>query len=351
MQAILNVARQFQQDFSPLTLSPLGNGLINDTYLVSSVNSQWVLQRINAQVFPRPQWIMDNLHVLKTHVQQKPPSQVRLNIPAVLTTTAQQNHVLDGAGDYWRALQFVPNSFSKEQLAGLNDAAQIGWALGHFHALSSDLDANLLHDTLPGFHIAPDYLNAYQQALAVAKDIEADADYRFCLNYIADHQAMVNVLEAAKVNGELPLRVMHGDPKVNNFLFDRHTQQIISLIDLDTVKPGLLHYDIADCLRSCCHNSVDDTFDLEIAEVILKAYLAEVCGFFNAADYQYLYAAIELIPFELGLRFFTDYLQGNRYFKVTDLKQNCRRAVQQFKLSASVLQQRQAIEKLVEDLQ
>lgn len=350
MQAILNIARQFQQDSSPLTLSALGNGLINDTYLVSSVHSQWVLQRINAQVFPQPQWIMDNLHLFKTHVQQKPPSQVRLNIPAVLMTTAQQYHVIDMTGHYWRALQFVPNSFSKEQLEDLNDAAQIGQALGHFHALSSDLDANLLHDTLPGFHIAPDYLNAYQQALAVVKDIEADADYRFCLNYIADHQAMVNVLEAAKVRGELPLRVMHGDPKVNNFLFDRHTQQVISLIDLDTVKPGLLHYDIADCLRSCCHNGVDDTFDLDIAEVILKNYLAEVRGFFNAADYQYLYTAIELIPFELGLRFFTDYLQGNRYFKVTDLKQNCRRAVQQFKVSASVLKQRQAIEKLVENL-
>ncbi len=84
---------------------------------------------------------------------------------------------------------------------------------------------------------------------------------------------------------------------------------------MDTVKPGLLHYDIGDCLRSCCHNSVDDSFDLDVAEAILKSYLAEVRDFFTVADYHYLYATIELIPFELGLRFFTDYLQGNRYFK------------------------------------
>ncbi|NOT85371.1 MAG: aminoglycoside phosphotransferase family protein [Methylococcaceae bacterium] len=347
MQATLDIARQFSQDSTPLSLSPLGNGLINETFLVTGTGLPWVLQRINRQVFPQPQWLMDNLHLLSQHVQQKPPAQVRLNIPDILLSVAQQNHVIDAAGHYWRALQFVPNSYSKEQLTSLADAEQIGWALGHFHGLSSDLDANLLHDTLPGFHIAPDYLNAYQQALSAVNNIAADADYRFCLAYIASHQASVNVLEVAKLSGELTLRVMHGDPKVNNFLFDQHTQQIISLIDLDTVKPGLLHYDIGDCLRSCCHNSADDTFDLVIAEAILKNYLAEVRDFFTVADYQYLYAAIELIPFELGLRFFTDYLQGNRYFKVTDPQQNCQRAVQQFKLSASIRQQRAALERLI----
>ncbi|MEQ1635413.1 MAG: aminoglycoside phosphotransferase family protein [Methylococcales bacterium] len=350
MQAILEVVREFNHDQKTLSLSPLGNGLINDTYLVTTSNSQWVLQRINRQVFPKPQLLMENLQLLIQHVQQKPAKQVKLKVPAVLKSIAQQDYVIDTEGAYWRALQFVPNSYSKEQLSSLEDAEQIGWALGHFHALSSGLDANLLHDTLPGFHIAPDYLSAYQQALIAANGIEQNDDYWYCRNSIAAHQANVDILEAAKSKGELILRVMHGDPKLNNFLFDRHTQQIISLIDLDTVKPGLLHYDIGDCLRSSCHETTDDSFNLAIAEAILKNYLIEVQDFFTPADYHYLYAAIELIPFELGLRFFTDYLQGNRYFKVTNPQQNCQRAVQQFKLCESVRQQRGAIEGFIRRL-
>ncbi|MCX7086421.1 MAG: aminoglycoside phosphotransferase family protein [Methylococcales bacterium] len=351
MQTLLTIARQFIHGTSPLDARPLGNGLINDTFLVSSASTQLVLQRINRQVFPKPHWLMANLQALTQHVQQKPAQQVRLNIPAIIPTALQQPCVIDAHGDYWRALEFVPNSYSKEQLTGLADAEQIGWALGHFHALCSDLDANLLHDTLPGFHIAPDYLRDFQQALSVAGDKVHTDDSRFCLDYINSHQAIVPVLEAAKSQGVLTLRVMHGDPKMNNFLFDQHTQQIISLIDLDTVKPGLLHYDIGDCLRSCCHNSADDTFDLITAEVLLKSYLMQVRDFFSAADYHYLYPAIELIPFELGLRFFSDYLHGNRYFKVSHPEQNCQRAVQQFKLSASVRQQQSAIKALIQRVQ
>lgn len=346
MPAITDIAHQFSQSEAPLAISPLGNGLINDTFLVSSEDSQWVLQRINRHVFPNPQWLIDNLHQLTQHVQQKPATQVRLIIPAMLPTAEQQPCVVDSNGDYWRALAFVPHSYSKERLTGLTDAKQIGWALAHFHALSSDLAATVLHDTLPGFHITPHYLAHFQQTIKLEQSLPRDEAYHFCVAYIEAHQTLASVLEDAKLTGELTLRVMHGDPKVNNFLFDDRTGEVISLIDLDTVKPGLWHYDIGDCLRSCCH-STDDRFDLTVAEAILTSYLSEAKLFFKPADYAYLYAAIELIPFELGIRFFTDYLQGNCYFKVTDAQQNCQRAVQQFKLCDSIREQRDAIEHII----
>jgi Ser/Thr protein kinase RdoA (MazF antagonist) len=148
----------------------------------------------------------------------------------------------------------------------------------------------------------------------------------------------------------LSLRVIHGDPKLNNFLFDQDSKQIVSIIDLDTVKPGLVHYDLGDCLRSCCHRLQSNEFDLDICAALLRSYLSEAGAFFTDDDYRYLYAAIQLIPFELGLRFYTDYLEGNQYFKVTDPEQNLLRAVDQFRLCESIMAQESALKTLIEQL-
>lgn len=173
----------------------------------------------------------------------------------------------------------------------------------------------------------------------------------YCAEFIARFQHIADDLEAAKQQGLLTLRVIHGDPKLNNFLFDRHRKKIVSLIDLDTVKPGLVHYDIGDCLRSCCHIAEPVGFDLDICTALLKSYLAEAGAFFTEHDYHYLYPAIRLIPFELGLRFYTDYLEGNRYFKVMEPEQNLQRATNQFRLCESIMAQETAIKNLVSQLQ
>lgn len=346
------IAREFNPDEAELKLVPLGNGLINDTYLVTNQSRQWVLQRINKQVFSEPWLLMENLATLTRHVGNKNKSAglSRLQVPAVINTAQNKAYFTDAEGNYWRALQFIANSYSKEQCENLQDAGQIGWALGYFHALCSDPAPLLLHDTLPGFHIAPGYYKAYQQALVCAKQIQKDEDYAFCVSFINAREALINVLEDAKQNGELTLRVIHGDPKVNNFLFDQQCSEVISLIDLDTVKPGLVHYDIGDCLRSACFNADTEAFDLSICEAVLKSYLNEVKHFFSEADYRYLYAAIHLIPLELGMRFFTDYLQGNQYFKVAYPTQNLSRAIQQFRLCSSIEQQQSSIEQLIQRL-
>ncbi len=331
--------------FSPVItdIAPLGNGLINDTFLVTTPDSAFVLQRINAQVFPAPEQIMSNLQQLNQHIKQKPSAAVKLQIPELLKTLTEQDFFRDDNGDVWRALSFIANSESLETLSNPDMAAQVSFALGHFHCLLSDLKPELLHDTLPSFHIAPDYLQQYTQVLTQATVFPENA---YCADFIAQHQHFTADLETAKHQGLLKLRVIHGDPKLNNFLFDKHSGNIISLIDLDTVKPALVHYDIGDCLRSCCHNAAGE-FDLAVCEVLLKNYLNEARAFFTDHDYAYLYPAIRLLPFELGLRFYMDYLQGNRYFKVTETEQNLHRAIAQFKLCASVMQQETAIKQLI----
>ena len=344
MNAQLAIARQFAETVTGL--SPLGNGLINDTFLVSTASSPFVLQRINRTVFPKPEQIMTNLARLNQHLEQKPG---KLKIPALIKTTGKQDFYRDAHGDYWRALEFIGHTESLETITHIDQARQTGFALGHFHRLVSDLNPALLHDTLPGFHIAPGYLSRYHQIVTQAP-VQADAESRYCAGFIAGFQHLADELETAKQQGLLALRVIHGDPKLNNFLFDRRNQKIVSIIDLDTVKPGLVHYDIGDCLRSCCHNQATDEFDLALCAALLSSYLSEVDAFFSGHDYHYVYAAIRLIPFELGLRFYTDYLEGDRYFKVTQPGQNLQRAVGQFRLCESIMAQESAIQSLIEQL-
>ncbi len=344
MNTLFPVARQFAE--TVIQITPLGNGLINDTYLVTTDLSPFVLQRINRKIFPKPDQIMANLLMLNQHLEHKSSAAVKLKIPAILKTATSYQ---DEQGDYWRALDFIDNTESLETFSNISQAQQTGFALGHFHRLVSDLDPLLLHDTLPGFHIAPDYLSHYHQVLTQAPRQHA-AESHYCAGFIARFQHITDDLETAKQQGLLSLRVIHGDPKLNNFLFDQHSKQIVSIIDLDTVKPGLVHYDIGDCLRSCCHRPESNEFDLEICATILRSYLSEAGAFFSDHDYQYLYAAIQLIPFELGLRFYTDYLEGNRYFKITELNQNLQRAVDQFRLCESVMAQESAIKTLIEQL-
>jgi Ser/Thr protein kinase RdoA (MazF antagonist) len=258
-------------------------------------------------------------------------------------TNQLQSYFQDDAQDYWRALALIQPAESRERLNNQHEAEQVGFALGHFHWLCSELSINSLFDTLPGFHITPDY---YQQYLSLPNTANTP-EIRFCRQFIHGFQAKINCLEHPKQQGQLKQRVIHGDPKLNNFLFKPTTDQIISLIDLDTVKPGLLHYDIGDCLRSCCHTTPSNQFDLDCCASILKSYLAETKSLFSHADYRYLYAAIQLIPFELGLRFFSDYLAGNQYFKVAQPEQNLYRALDLFQLTKHIEQKHLAIEKLI----
>jgi Ser/Thr protein kinase RdoA (MazF antagonist) len=151
------------------------------------------------------------------------------------------------------------------------------------------------------------------------------------------------VLENAKERGELRLRPIHGDPKISNIMIDDATGKGTCIIDLDTVKPGLIHYDFGDCLRSSCNPAGEETlnlksvlFDMDLCEAIVKGYMACARSFLTDADREYLYDGIRLITFELGLRFFADYIAGNVYFNTRYDEQNLNRARVQFKLAESI---------------
>ncbi|MEM9513108.1 MAG: aminoglycoside phosphotransferase family protein [Cyanobacteria bacterium P01_E01_bin.48] len=352
-------------------VQPCGQGLINDTYLVeltpfanatgADIPQSFILQKLNTQVFRQPERVMANVRLFTTHardrLRQHPlPAGRRWEVPYVLSAADERDYWIDADGSFWRALSYVERTRSLDAVADLDCAREVGLALGTFHALISDLDVARLSDTLEGYHITPSYLQHYDAVLETRAPAPSEMA-QYCQQFIRDRRQWASVLEDAKARGELLPRPTHGDPKVNNILFDTTTGQAVSMIDLDTVKPGLVHYDIGDCLRSGCNplgsstkNYTDVTFETGLCRAILQGYLTSARSFLSDRDCDYLFDAIRLIAFELGLRFFTDYVEGNVYFKTRYPGQYLARAIVQFKLVESIEAQAATIQSIISDL-
>ena len=359
------IASQFRPDRQIIEVKEYGSGNLNDTFrvIVDDVNEKYfILQRINTHVFRRPELIMTNMQIFTDHVR------ARLNhhagdsthgwqVPNILRAQDGNSYYIDATGGFWRAITFIGASRTFDQVRNLEHANQVGYALGKFQSLISDLETERLHDTLEGFHITPRYLQHFDAVLAKNNLPPELPKTEFCLRFIEEHRRQVSALEDAKAQGKLRLRPIHGDPKVNNIMIDDATQCAVSMIDLDTVKPGLVHYDIGDCLRSCCNPLGEETmdfdavhFDLNICHAVLQGYLPLGKEFLDENDYAFLFDAIRLLPLELGLRFFTDYLEGNVYFKVKRPDHNLERAMVQFKLTESIERQERDIRALIDAL-
>jgi len=315
-------------------VEPYGSGLINATFLVTAGDVRYILQRINPLVFPEPERIIFNLSVLGGHIATRPASGLR--IPALIPAWDGSSFVRDGQGGLWRLMEFIPNTRGLVRIEDLEQAREVGRILGRFHVLVSDLPTDRLTVVLPGFHVTPGYLERFEQVLAVRTTARSEALSQ-AIACVTARQAKVGVLEAARQGGHLLVRVIHGDPKLDNILFDRMTGRAVSLIDLDTVQAGLIHYDVGDCLRSCCNRSgrsaaASASFDLDLCRAILGAYASETGSLLDQVEIELLFDAIRLIPFELALRFLTDHLEGDRYFRVTERGQNLRKAKVQLAL-------------------
>jgi len=329
----------------------LGVGNINDTWLVRTGDFPFVLQRLNRQVFPLPQLVMANLATLSRHLAAKVnTSGQRWENSILLPTKGGAPFYTDHHGDLWRAVSYIDMTTTCQSIATPAQAGQVGWALGHFHLLLADLPAQELHETLPGFHVLPCCLDHFDQVLSGAA-MKNDLDLRFCLDFVAARRKDADVLERARYQGKVRVQTIHGDPKAGNVLFDVASDLAVSLIDLDTVGPGLIHYDIGDCLRSCCNASGEAAadpsqvaFDMDLCREALAGYFSGAGDLLTEYDRELIFPAVRLISFELGLRFFTDHLAGNRYFKVRHEEENLQRALVQFHLVQSIERRKKEID-------
>jgi len=362
---LASIARCFTGSGAIASIEPLGNGNVNDTFLVEhgdGVPQRFVMQRINTAVFERPDEVMHNLVQVSEHVERKlsqeiaQPGQRLWEMPRVIPLHFSDGHWVEAEGSFWRGISYIGAAISVDVVASSQQAYEVGYGLGMFHQLIADLPSEQLRDTLEGFHITPSYLADFE---VVAQDLPSTPSSleAHCHQFIHERKRWASVLEEAKAAGDLSLRPIHGDPKVNNLMMDAESGKAIALVDLDTVKPGLVHYDIGDCLRSGCNPLGEETrdlesvvFDLERCEAILSGYLETAGSTLSEADHHYLFDAIRLIPFELGLRFFTDHLRGNTYFKADRAGHNLDRALVQFALTASIEAQEHEIRQLLKRL-
>ena len=364
------IASQFEIGGVITSITPLGEGNVNETYQVTCQETilqdkipqeqllrRYVMQRINTVVFPRPELVMANINVLANHVASRPLDKDWVMPTAIPIRNSGQTW-LEREGQTWRMLTFVENAETLQTIKSSQEAQQVGRALGVFHHLVNDIPADALADTLPGFHVTPGYFQTFKNGMAEAlanPHFAISQELEICLNFVNQRAGRVDVLEAALARGELKTRPIHGDPKVNNVMLCSTSGRALAMIDLDTVKPGLLHYDIGDCCRSGCNRQGEETedlgavrFDLGLCEAILEGYLSAAKGILNNHDFDYIVDAIHLITFELGLRFLTDHLAGNTYFKVNRPDHNLHRAQVQFKLVESIEQQESSIRAIVE---
>ena len=370
MELVL-LANRFNVKGRLVTLVPFGNGNINDTFLAVYRNTftetQVILQRVNKAVFPHPEAIMANMHAITLHCHEKLEADAAAGrddrvwqMPRIIKTKDGGDFTTDENGDVWRVITRILSAHAFDSAQSPEHALECGAALGHFHYLVSDMDPTTIEDPLPGFHVTSGYLARYDETLKDphAKEIlDSSMEAKRLARYIEERRDFAVSLEKAEARGELKKRMFHGDPKVNNIMIDDFTGKGTAMIDLDTVSPGLAHIDFGDAIRSLCNPAGEEelnlgkvTFDEDLCAAFCKGYMSEAGVFLTDADRAHLYDAIRLLPFELGLRFFQDYLAGDVYFKVRQPGQNLNRARVQFRLCEAIEARERSIRGILERL-
>lgn len=350
------VAREFQIHGDYISAAPYGSGHINDTYCAvfdqGGMPMRYIFQRINHNIFKNPVALMENINRVTSHLQSKCRGEGARRALTVIPARAGQAQYCDEAGNFWRAYIFIEKARTYDAVETVSQAFEAAKAFGSFQKLLADLPAPRLHETIPDFHNTPKRFEALEAAVssdAGGRVKHATAEIEFALQ----HKPMTSVLLAAG----LPERVTHNDTKFNNVMLDDATGEGICVIDLDTVMPGLVHYDFGDMVRTATSPAKEDEKDLSkvkmqfpMFEALVRGYLASAGEFLTGVEKRYLAFSGKLITFEIGIRFLTDFLAGDVYFKVQREGHNLDRCRTQFKLVESIEQQEVLMNKLVESI-
>ena len=358
----VGIAREFDLAGRAVSAKPYGSGHINDTFLIETTPvagpSRFILQRINHDVFRRPDDLMDNVARVCAHahaklIQAGAPDADRRTLRLVLTTAGRNWHI-DAAGNRWRCYHFVSDATGHDIVRSPKQAYAAAKAFGAFQALLADLPGSRLHETIPDFHHTPSRFARFQLALAQDSQGRAAASVpEIAFALARGHE--VSLLVDGLRDGSIPERVTHNDSKLNNVLLDDLSQEGVCVIDLDTVMPGSSLYDFGDLVRTSTSPAAEDETDLSkvrmqlpMFEALVQGYLASAGDFLTPREKQLLPFAGKLITFEIGLRFLTDWLEGDKYFKIRRPSHNLDRARTQFKLVESIEAQLPAMQASVE---
>ncbi|MCB7304163.1 aminoglycoside phosphotransferase family protein [Bariatricus massiliensis] len=325
---------------------PYGSGHINDTYLLVFEIAEMgqikvILQRMNKDIFKEPVELMENILNVTSYLRERiienggDPERETLN---VIPTVNGKPYFVDSSGEYWRAYKFITDATSYDQVESADDFYQSAVSFGNFQRLLAAYPAETLHETIKGFHDTRARFQVFKKA--VEDDVCGRAAYvQEEIRFVLQREDLANFFAELLDKKEIPLRVTHNDTKLNNIMIDNKTGKGICVIDLDTVMPGLAMHDFGDSIRFGASTAAEDeqdlskvSCDMDLYDIYAKGYIEGCGGKLTEREIDLMPMGAKAMTFECGMRFLTDYLQGDTYFKIHRENHNLDRCRTQFKL-------------------
>ena len=343
---IREVVMHFRPEDKIMSVQPHGSGHINHTFLVETDGKQrYVLQKINTDIFRDTDQLMENIVNVTSYLQRKikqeggDPGRETMT---VVSTTAGTYYHTDAKGDDWRVYLYIEDLISLDSAENADVFYESGLAFGRFQAQLSDYPADTLYETIPDFHNTPKRYADFENAVSedICGRVKSAARE---IAFIRGHREEISVLTDMQKRGELPLRITHNDTKLNNVLLDAKTHKAVCVVDLDTIMPGLCAYDFGDAIRFGANTAAEDEPDKDKVSLSLELYAAYARGFLEGCGDRLTPREVEMLPMgakvitlEQGMRFLTDYLRGDTYYRVVRAGQNLDRCRTQLALVADM---------------
>lgn len=356
---LLNIAKEFDLEGEILSIEPYGNGHINSTFLIccncQGATHNYILQKINTNVFPNAEGLMSNIQSVTSFLRKKilerggNPDIETLNL--VLTKDGNNYAVVDGG--YYRVYKFIEKTIALQIAEDRKVFEGAGFAFGNFVNMLNDFDASGLFEVIENFHNTASRFQKFINAVANDKMKRADS-VREEIDFVLKRSAICDSIVTLLQNKSLPLRVTHNDTKLNNVLINEETGKTVCVIDLDTIMPGSLLYDFGDAIRSGCNNGLEDEpdlskvgFNIDLFESFTKGFMTGLGDCITPLERDLMSLGAIMMTFECGMRFLTDYLEGDVYFKINYPEHNLIRCRTQFKMVSDMENMRDKMDEIV----
>lgn len=341
---------------------PYGSGHIHDTFRIETAEADrdnYILQRLNNKIFKNIPELQHNIERVTVHLRNKlnaiPGSNIKRECLILIPARDGKSWIVDRNGNFWRMYIFISNHRSYNIVDNPDKAFEGGKAIGRFQAMLADMPGEPLHETIPRFHDIENRLEILERTIkadpagrvsTVAEEID---------QYLRRGEEMKTILRLGRA-GKIPLRITHNDTKFNNILLDEY-DKALCVIDLDTVMPGYVHYDFGDAIRTVTNTAAEDEkdlskikMDIDLFRAYARGYLSETGSTLNQVEKEYLAFAPKLITYTIGIRFLTDYIDGDNYFKIHHRHHNLQRTRAQLKLVMSMEEQYREMQRIIGEL-
>lgn len=341
LRQVLDAACAFMLDGVPVSAVPYGNGHINETFLLGTENSgaeehRYIIQTVNADVFPKPEEVMRNIELVTAFLKNK--NHGDREVLDIIPSVNGRSYYTDSTGTCWRIYKYISGSFCPEKTDDTEVLTEAGYAFGKFQRDLSDFDASLLFETIKDFHNTKkryaDFLKAVNEDI-----LKRAGEVKDEISFIKERENFYGLLYEKHRQGILPLRVSHNDTKTNNVMLDIKTGKALCVIDLDTVMPGFSVTDFGDTVRYGANTGSEDekdlsevVFSMKSFDAIAKGYIRGCKGSFKREEIMLFPEGAKMMTIECGMRFLADYLSGDNYFRTSYPKQNLYRCRTQLKL-------------------